>query len=154
MGMDGLSMSNTGVIKEQTSAEYNARTEQVVQQDPTNDAKLVQTTSTNRQVREKEDEEDGNKKRNQGEANSKEQETFDDGFVSSEDNKEENIAFDIEELENPNKDFYVKLNTKNDTIELYDSSTDRLVETISGDELGELMKKLNIASGIFVNKKV
>jgi len=154
MGMDGLSMSNTGVIKEQTSAEYNARTEQVVQLDPTNDAKLVQTTSTNRQVREKEDEEEGNRKRNQGEAGSKEPGTFDDGFVSSEDENAENLSFDIEELENPNKDFYVKLNTKEDTIELYDSSTDRLVETISGDELGELMKKLNIASGIFVNKKV
>ena len=62
--------------------------------------------------------------------------------------------FHIEDLENPNKDFYVKLNAKNDIIELYDSSTDRLIETISGTELGELVKKLNMASGIFVNKRV
>ena len=57
-------------------------------------------------------------------------------------------AFDL------NKDFYVKLNSKDDIIELYDSSTDRLIETISGNELQELVKKLNMASGIFVNKKV
>ena len=44
--------------------------------------------------------------------------------------------------------------SEDDIIELYDSSTDRLIETISGTELGELVKKLNMASGIFVNKKV
>ena len=43
---------------------------------------------------------------------------------------------------NPNKDFYVKLNSKDDIIELYDSSSDRLIETISGNELQELVKKL------------
>ena len=61
---------------------------------------------------------------------------------------------DIEDLENPNKDFYVKLNAKDDIIELYDSTTNKLIETISGNELQELVKKLNMASGIFVNKKV
>ena len=79
--------------------------------------------------------------------------------TDTEENKtdiEENNAeeFDIEELNNPNKDFYVKLNAKDDIIELYDSATDRLIETISGNELRELVKKLNMASGIFVNKKV
>ena len=67
---------------------------------------------------------------------------------------EEVEDFHIEDLENPNKDFYVKLNIKNDIIELYDSATDRLIETISGNELQELVLKLNMASGIFVNKKV
>ena len=66
----------------------------------------------------------------------------------------ERINSHIEELENPNKDFYVKLNVKDDIIELYDSATNRLIETISGNELGELVQKLNMASGIFINKKV
>ena len=47
-----------------------------------------------------------------------------------------------------------KLNVKDDIIELYDSATNRLIETISGNELGELVQKLNMASGIFINKKV
>ena len=149
MGMDGLSMANTGALKESTSADYANRTEQVMQADQTNDSKQVQTLSTNRRVREK-DEEEENKKQKQ---ENKGQEEFEDGFIESEPELEDD-NFDIEDLENPNKDFYVKLNSKDDIIELYDSATDRLIETISGNELQELVRKLNMASGIFVNKKV
>lgn len=152
MGMDGLSMANTGILKESTSADLTNRVEQVVQSDPTNDSKQVQTMSTNRRIREKDEEEEAPKKGNQQQA----QEEFQDGLVEPEDVSEDDEAeeFHIEDLENPNKDFYVKLNSKNDIIELYDSATDRLIETISGNELQELVNKLNMASGIFVNKKV
>ena len=149
MGMDGLSMSNTGALKEPTSADMSNRTEQVIQADATNDPKMVQTLSTNRRVKEKEDEEEAPKHKQQ----EKPEEDIEDTFVeSAPDFQEED--FHIEDLENPNKDFYVKLNAKDDIIELYDSATDRLIETISGGELRELVKKLNMASGIFVNKKV
>lgn len=150
MGMDGLSFSNTGMVKESTSAEYTNRVEQTIQNDPTNDAKQVQTLSTNRRVKEKEDEEENQKKQEQ---NSSEEE-FKDEFVETDSYTGAESELGIEDLENPNKDFYVKLNTKDDIIELYDSASDRLVETISGNELSELVKKLNMASGIFVNKKV
>ena len=150
MGMDGLSMANTGALKESTSADLTSRTEQIVQADPTNNSKQVQTTSTNRAIREKEEEEDSSKKQQQ---QKKEEQDIQDEFVESK-SYEEVEDFHIEDLENPNKDFYVKLNIKNDIIELYDSSTDRLIETISGNELQELVLKLNMASGIFVNKKV
>ena len=149
MGMDGLSMANTGALKESTSADYASRTEQSMQADRSNDAKQVQTTSTNQRVKEKEEDEENAKKQKQ----TKKDEDIEDTFVQSEDKFAEE-EFDIEELNNPNKDFYVKLNSKDDIIELYDSSTDRLIETISGNELQELVKKLNMASGIFVNKNV
>ena len=150
MGMDGLSMSNTGALKESTSADLANRTEQVIQSDATNDPKMVQTLSTNRRVKEKEDEEEAPKQKQQ---EKEQQEDIEDSYVEAEEEfqKEE---FHIEDLENPNKDFYVKLNAKADIIELYDSASDRLIETISGGELRELVKKLNMASGIFVNKKV
>ena len=149
MGMDGLSIANTGAIKEQTSAEYTNRVEQSVQSDPTNSSQQVQGLVNNQRVREKEEAEEENRKREQN-AQHKE---FQDGLV--EENPEEgNQEFDVEEFENPDKEFYVKLNIKDDIIELYDSATDRLIETISGSELGELVQKLNMASGIFVNKKV
>ena len=152
MGMDGLSIANTGALKESTSADFTARTEQSMHADPTNNSKQVQTMSTNRRVREKEEEEEGKKKK-KGEEET--QDEFEDGLLENENENEEiEEDFAIEEIENPNKDFYVKLNAKDDIIELYDSSTDRLIETISGTELGELVKKLNMASGIFVNKKV
>ncbi len=150
MGMDGLSMANTGALKESTSADFASRTEQIVHADPTNDTKQVQTTSTNRRINEKGEEDSSGKQK--GKQGSGAGEEFEDGFVESNDEVEE--EFDIDELENPNKDFYVKLNSKDDIIELYDNSTNRLIETISGNELTELVKKLNMASGIFVNKKV
>ena len=56
MGMDGLSMANTGALKESTSADYTNRSEQAMQADRTNDAKQVQTMSTNPRIKEKEEE--------------------------------------------------------------------------------------------------
>ena len=150
MGMDGLSMANTGALKESTSADYTNRSEQAMQADRTNDSRQVQTLSTNPRIEEKEEEEESKKNKQDSQKN---EEEFDDSFVPSE-NEFDKEEFDIEELENPNKDFYVRLNAKDDIIELYDSSSDRLIETISGGELQELVKKLNMVSGLFVNKKV
>ena len=150
MGMDGLSMSNTGLMQEKTSAETTSKTEQVVQGNPSNNSKQVQNLETNRAVREK-DEEESNKKKQDTEK----EEIFEDGMVeTNDDESSDETEFDIEDLNNPNKDFYVKLNAKDDIIELYESSTDRLIETISGNELQSLVRKLNTVSGIFVNKKV
>lgn len=148
MGMDGLSISNTGIIKEKTSAELANRTEQSMQADTTNDARQVQSLSTNQRVHSKEEDEQQQKKK-------KQENEFHDGLVETPSEEELLVdEIDIEDIENPNKDFYVKLNVKDDIIELYDSTTNKLIETISGNELGELIQKLNMASGIFVNKKV
>ena len=150
MGMDGLSIANTGAIKEQTSAEYANRVEQAMTSDPTNSSQQVQGLTNNQRVREREEGEESNRQRG---GNPNTQDEFQDGLV--EEPSQENVSdFDVEDFENPDKEFYVKLNVKDDIIELYDSSTDRLIETISGNELGELVQKLNMASGIFVNKKV
>ena len=148
MGMDGLSIANTGIIQEQTSAEKTARTEQTINSDSANAARQVQGTNTNQRVREK-DEEEGNQspKRNNRE------DVFEDGLIE-EPEPSEAEEYEFEDFNNPNKEFYVKLNVKDDIIELYDSASDRLIESISGSELGELVQKLNMASGIFVNKKV
>ena len=149
MGMDGLSMANTGALKESTSADFASRTEQSMQADRTNDAKQVQTLSTNPRIKEKEEDEENKKQQQQ----QKKSDDIEDEYLPT-DKESSEEDFDVEEIENPNKDFYVKLNAKDDIIELYDSSSDRLIETISGNELIELVKKLNMASGIFVNKKV
>lgn len=151
MGMDGLSFANTGAIQEQTSADRSARTEQAINSDPTNSSRQVQETSTNQRIKEKDEEEGGGHQ--SGGRKSSGDEVFEDGLVE-ETTQETQEDYEIEDFDNPDKDFYVKLNVKDDIIELYDSSTDRLVETISGTELGELVQKLNMASGIFVNKKV
>ena len=155
MGMDGLSMANTGTLKESTSAEYTNRSEQAILSDPANNSKQVQNLETNRAIREKDEEEEAPKQQKQQEKKEQEEE-FQDGLIEDKTKTEEeyNEEFNIEDLDNPNKDFYVKLNSKDDIIELYDSSSDKLIETISGNELQELVKRLNMASGLFVNKKV
>ena len=152
MGMDGFSIANTGIIKEQTSAEYSSKVEQAIASDPKNSPQQVHGLNNNQIIKSKEDGEEngGGKQQFQG---FNRQEEFQDGLVE-EDESTDSQDFDVEDFENPDKDFYVKLNVKDDIIELYDSSTDRIIETISGTELGELVKKLNMASGIFVNKKV
>ena len=136
-------------MREKTSAELTNKTEQSIQADPANMSRQVLDITTNPRVKEKEDDEENEKKKNKN----AQDETFEDGLVEElEDEDLEEV--NIEDIENPNKDFYVKLNTKDDIIELYDSATDKLIETISGSELGELIQKLNLASGIFINKKV
>ena len=153
MGMDGLSIANTGAVKEATSAEYANKTEQAIQSDAINDSRQVQSLGINQRVRRKDDEEEGSAGQQQQEQ--KDDDTFHDGLIEEpQDASEADNETDIEDIENPNKDFYVKLNVKDDIIELYDSTTNKLIETISGNELGELVQKLNMASGIFVNKKV
>ena len=150
MGMDGLSIANTGMIKDSTSAELANKTQQALHSDALNDSQQVQNLGVNPRVKRKSDDEEGSNKRQQEQKNDE----FQDGLVE---NKLEDLSEeepDVEDFENPNKDFYVKLNVKDDIIELYDSATNRLIETISGNELGELVQKLNMASGIFVNKKV
>ena len=156
MGMDGLSFANTGAVKESTSAEYASKTEQAIQADSANFSRQVQGLGANQRVRAKEDDE-GSSRRKPPDEKKQNDETFQDGLVEDaplESAEEEEDSTAEEDIENPSKDFYVKLNVKDDIIELYDSATNRLIETISGNELGELVQKLNMASGIFVNKKV
>ena len=154
MGMDGLSIANTGAVKESTSAEYASKTEQAIQADSANFSRQVQGLGVNQRVRAKEDDEQSGGK--SSDEQRKKDDTFHDGLVEDtpQELEDEDYSASEEDIENPNKDFYVKLNVKDDIIELYDSATDRLIETISGNELGELVQKLNMASGIFVDKKV
>ena len=154
MGMDGLSIANTGAVKESTSAEYASKTEQAIQADSANFSRQVQGLGVNQRVRAKEDDEQSGGK--SSDEQRKKDDTFHDGLVEDtpQELEDEDYSASEEDIENPNKDFYVKLNVKDDIIELYDSATDRLIETISGNELGELVQKLNMASGIFINKKV
>jgi uncharacterized FlaG/YvyC family protein len=147
--MDGFSIANAGVVSEQTSAERAAWTDQAINNDPTNSARQVQGLSNNQRVREKEEDDESGK----NQQNQPQNEVFEDGLVQEE-VLEEPEEIDVEDFDNPNKEFYVKLNIKDDIIELYDNTTDRLIESISGSELGELVQRLNMASGIFVNKKV
>ena len=65
MGMDGLSIANTGIVKESTSAELANKTEQAVRSDALNDSQQVQNLSVNQRVRRKNDEDENSDKKQQ-----------------------------------------------------------------------------------------
>lgn len=145
MGMDGLSMANTGMLREATSRDYAIQTEEHVIQDDMN--KQVGKLSTQMKVKE-----DGH---NGGDAQGKENKDDEAAsFESSEeeDNQEEKLEIPQEELENHT--FYVKISKDGEIFELYDKESDRLVEKINAQEINQLMLKLNMASGILVNRSV
>ena len=55
MGMDGLSIANTGVVKVSTSAEIAGKTEQAMQAEQANSNRQVNGLSVNQRVREKDE---------------------------------------------------------------------------------------------------
>ena len=66
----------------------------------------------------------------------------------------EGSAEENEEHDYSDTRYKVKLNSQTNLIELYDTKTDVIIETITPQELMLLIKNLNASSGIFVNKKI
>ena len=157
MGMDGLSMSNTGLMKEATSRDYSKESEETAKQE-TEKSMFVQELTEQERVHEESEE---NKKRRKagkgkdGESSEEDEETDDNEKEDPDEKEEDNI--DPENLlliDGENKGFYTKLSKNLENIELYDRITDRLIGTITPDELTYLITKLNMGTGIFINKKV
>lgn len=143
MGMDGLSMANTGMLREATSRDYAIQTEEHVEQDDKN--KQIGKLSTQMKVKE-----DGHNGSDAQEDNNDEAASYE---KSEEDGEQvEKLEIPQEELENHT--FYVKISKDGEIFELYDKESDRLVEKISAKEINQLMLKLNMASGILVNRSV
>lgn len=147
MGMDGLSMANTGMLREATSRDYAVQTEEHIAQDDKN--KQVDQVSTQMKVKEdghnsaaggREEQEEENDEASVYETSGEEGET------------KEKLNIPAEELENHT--FYVKISKDGEIFELYDKESDRLVEKVSAKEINQLMLKLNMASGILVNRSV
>ncbi len=150
MGMDGLSMANTGMLREATSRDFAMQTEEAIAKDDEN--KQVDKLETQMKVKE-----DGH----HGSGKGQEEEEDDEASVyeSDEENQEENSQtgtsnINISKDDLDNHTFYVKITKDGQIFELYDKTTDRLVEKISSEEINQLMLKLNMASGILVNRSV
>ncbi len=151
MGMDGLSMANTGMLREATSLDYSRQTEEAVAKDDQN--KQVDKLQT--QMRVKEDGHNtsggGNREENNDEENTNDNSETD---TSSNESSEDENRLEISKEDLDNHTFYVKITKDGELFELYDKETDRLVEKISAQEINQLLLKLNMASGILVNRSV
>ena len=144
MGMDGLSMANTGMLRETTSRDYAIQTEEHVEQDDKN--KQIGKLSTQMKVKE-----DGHNGSDAQEENNNDEAA---SYEKSEEDGEQVEKLEIPQEELENHTFYVKISKDGEIFELYDKESDRLVEKISAKEINQLMLKLNMASGILVNRSV
>ena len=149
MGMDGISMVGTGIVQEGNSRDVTAQTAQSVQHG-NNEVKNINQLSGGNIIKEQEEREKKGSSSG-GENEAENDETAQNVSDNSEEEDSANLKeYDPSEYEN----FYVKIVPESDTIELYDKITDALIETISAKDLSQLVSRLNIASGIFVNKRV
>ena len=146
MGMDGLSMANTGMLREATSRDFAMQTEESISKNEEN--KQVDKLQTQMRVKE-----DGHN--SQSRENNKKKDEVNDEYVETEDNEDNQVdRLNISDEDLENHTFYVKIVDNGDIFELYDKDSDRLVERINAEEINQLLSKLNLASGILVNRAV
>ena len=156
MGMDGLSMANTGRLKEATSLDYSKESEELAKED-TEKSMIVQELTQQERVNEEKEENKKRRKSSQhGDSEADEQEETEDAGLTEEGEEEPESVNpdDLLLIDGENKGFYTKLSKNLENIELYDRITDRLIGTITPEELSYLISKLNMGTGIFINKKV
>ncbi|MEI8129050.1 MAG: hypothetical protein WCG95_05480, partial [bacterium] len=83
---------------------------------------------------------------------------FNDGFKekkNDDDNKEEQKVLNEKSFENKNpKEFSVRINSETELIELFNTKDEKVLETISAQDLMELVSKMDNASGILVNRNI
>ena len=155
MGMDGLSMSNTGMLKEATSLDYSKESEELSKED-TEKSMIVQELTQQERVNEEKEENRKRRKANKENAD-EDSEAEEQQEAEAETVDEAGDSINPEDLllvDGENKGFYTKLSKNLENIELYDRITDRLIGTITPEELSYLISKLNMGTGIFINKKV
>lgn len=146
MGLDGFSMSNLGLHRDLTSAQMSNQAEVLATKGLEFKIKDVAEAASQKGVKRKEDDSDG-------------------GGASFEDNskqsKEQHARDEIQnrlkeqefERQDP-KEFSVRINPSNEMIELYNNKNNRIIESISANDLMVLISKMDSASGILVNRKI
>ncbi len=144
MGLDGFSMGNLGLNTDLTSAQMANQAEQLAKKGSEFKIKNVSELSKENGVKEKEE-----RKQNKNQ--------FNDGFKErkNDNNNEEQRLLNEKSFENKNpKEFSVRINSETELIELFNTKDEKVLETISAQDLMELVSKMDNASGILVNRNI
>ncbi len=145
MGLDGFSMGNLGLNIDMTSAQMANQAEQLAKKGSEFKIKNVSELLKENGVKEKEEQ-----KQNKNQ--------FNDGFKerkNDDNNNEEQRLLNEKSFENKNpKEFSVRINSETELIELFNNKDEKVLETISAQDLMELVSKMDSASGILVNRKI
>lgn len=154
MGLDGFAMSNLGLSTEMTSAQMANQAEHLAKKESEVKIKDIEESTKDQEVKRKKDEEQDNET------------PFNDGFTEEEGEEPQNkddsdrqnqhkLALVEKDLETHDpKEFSVRINPQTDLVELFNNKEEKILETISANDLMELISKLDGASGILVNRKI
>lgn len=160
MGLDGFSMGNLGLKPELTSAQMATQAEQLAQKESEFKIKDVTNLAEGKGVKRKEEETQGQNqhfndgfKEDENDGEEDEDNSAEDGLNFIEDYSPSRLSEKEFENRNP-KDFYIKINPETEMVELISSRDDKVLETISANDLMGVISKLNSASGMLVNRKI
>lgn len=157
MSVDGFSIANFNLPKDVTSAQAAATAEQVVF---TGNEKVV--GKIDRAL---------NKKINNDEEKSNQNKYFEDAYEESNEDDDENEERDESDVNKDEKissknakryknividpeNVVIKINSKTDKIELYNKSTNKILESIKAQDFLDMINKLDYNSGIMVNLNI
>lgn len=160
MGLEGFSMGNLGLNVELTSAQMAAQSEQLARRDSEVMVKKLDESAEDQGVKRKERENEEKQKNKQ----KKQSDDQDDEIIENEDEKRLNLRNNIitrtnnltvKDLEKEDlKNFSLRMNTRTGLIELFNNQNEKVVESISAEDLMGLMSKLDSAAGVLVNRKI
>lgn len=144
--LDGFSFANLGAEQKLTSAEMAFNAERVARQGKERNIKDIDETSKGRSSIRKEDltEKESGGYSLGGETSSDKEEE------KENEKKDDDSELNIEKENN----FVVKLNKETNLLELIERQTEKVIQTISPEELSEIVQKMSNPSGIMVNKKI
>lgn len=158
MSVDGFSIANFNLPKDITSAQAAATAEQVVF---TGNEKVVGKIDKALNKKINNDEEKGNQNK-----------FFEDAYEESKDENEDEEENDESGIDkdkrlstksakryknlviNDPENVVIKINSKTDKIELYNKSTNKILESIKAQDFLDMINKLDYNSGIMVNLNI
>lgn len=145
MGLDGFSMGNLGLNADLTSAQMANQAEQLARKE--SEIKIKDVTESAKDAGVKRKDKDSEK------------EQFNDGFKKNDEEEEEQeenktslTHIDFEKT-NP-KEFSIRINPETDMVELYNTKEEKILETMSANDLMYLISKMDSASGVLLNRKI
>lgn len=149
MGLDGFAMGNLGLGTDMTSAQMASQAEHLAKKESQIKIKNIEESAQDTGVKRKKDEEQNNGNQfNDGFKN-------DDGQAEDESENQRRSLLTEKDFENKDpKEFSVRINPKTDLVELFNNKDEKILETITANDLMGLVSKLDGASGILVNRKI
>ncbi len=152
MSLDGFSLSSLGLPKDITSAQAAATAEHVAKKGMESKVENIENVM--------------NKRISDDDKKDSKDNFFNDGFEGeAEENEESENASDEEESENKRRrkrsylereaeNLKIRFNEKKEMVELFNINNNKTVESIKAEDLIMMVSKLDISSGILVNKEI